>query len=221
MGMLAEDVDHVIGVDTHRDAHTAAVVAVTGVVVAQRAEPANPFGYRRLLRFVRRHAGGRRVWAIESSGSYGSGLTTFLLEQDEWVVEVDRPARPARRNGAKSDELDAVRAAHEALAREHLAQPRCRGGREAVRVLLVTRRGAVRARTKAINHLKALVVTAREELRHQLRNPRHRRARDPLRTAAHASLAPRRAPRDGHRAAAHRPAHPRARGRGQRSGERA
>lgn len=36
-------------------------------------------------------------------------------------------------------------------------------------VLLVTRRGAMRARTKAINHLKALVVTAHEELRHQLR----------------------------------------------------
>src|SRR4051812_1704860 len=167
MGMLAEDVDHVIGVDTHRDTHSAAIVAVTGVVVAHRGEPATPFGYKRLLRFVRHHAGPRRVWAIESSGSYGAGLTAFLLEHGEWVVEVYRPARPARRNGAKSDELDAVRAAHEALAREHLAQPRCRGEREAVRVLLITRRGAVRARTKAINHLKALVVTAREELRHQ------------------------------------------------------
>ena len=41
--------------------------------------------------------------------------------------------------------------------------------REAVRVLLVTRRGAIRARTRAINQLKALVVTAREQLRHQLR----------------------------------------------------
>jgi transposase len=170
MGMLSEDVDHVIGVDTHRDAHSAAIVAVNGAVVTQRAEPANPFGYKRLLRFVRRYAGGRRVWAIESSGSYGAGLTTFLLDQGEWVVEVDRPARPARRNGAKSDELDAIRAAHEALHRDHLAQPRCRGEREAVRVLLITRRGAVRARTRAINHLKALVVTAREELRHQLRN---------------------------------------------------
>ena len=97
------------------------------------------------------------------------GLTVFLLEHGEWVVEIDRPARPARRNGAKSDELDAIRAAREALAREHLAQPRGRGDREAVRVLLITRRGAMRARTKAINHLKALVVTAREELRHQLR----------------------------------------------------
>ena len=171
MGMLAERVDHVIGVDTHRDSHSAAVVvARTGQVLIDRTIAADAFGYKRLLRFARMHATGRRVWAIESSGSYGSGLATFLLAHDEWVVEVDRPARPARRNGAKSDELDAVRAAHEALGREHLAQPRRRGDREAIRVLLVTRRGAMRARTKAINHVKALIVTAREELRHQLRN---------------------------------------------------
>jgi transposase len=171
MGMLAERVDHVIGVDTHRDSHSAAiVVARTGEVLIGRTIGADAFGYKRLLRFARTHATGRRVWAIESSGSYGSGLTSFLLANGEWIVEVDRPARPARRNGAKSDELDAIRAAHEALGREHLAQPRRRGDREAIRVLLVTRRGAMRARTKAINHLKALIVTAREELRHQLRN---------------------------------------------------
>jgi transposase len=168
--MLADQVDHVIGVDTHRDSHAAAIVAApSGALELETAIVANPFGYKRLLRFTRQHAGGRRVWAIESSGSFGAGLAAFLLEHGEWVVEVERPVRAARRNGAKSDALDAVRAAREALSREHLAQPRCRGDREAVRVLLVTRRGAMRARTRAINQLKALVVTAREGLRHQLR----------------------------------------------------
>jgi transposase len=170
MGILAEQADHVIGVDTHRDSHSAAIVdAVTGAVAIARSVSADAFGHKRLLQFAKLHATSRRVWAIESSGSYGAGLATFLLEHGEWVVEVERPVRPARRNGAKSDELDAVRAAREALTRDHLAQPRRRGDREAVRVLLVTRRGAMRARTKAINHLKALVITAREELRHQLR----------------------------------------------------
>jgi transposase len=65
--------------------------------------------------------------------------------------------------------VDAVRAAREALAREHLAQPRRRGEREAIRVLLTTRGSAVRARTKAICHLKALVVNAPENLRQALR----------------------------------------------------
>ncbi|MGE5357617.1 MAG: IS110 family transposase [Bacteroidales bacterium] len=162
--------DHVIGVDTHRDSHSAAIVAArTGAVSLSRTMSADAFGYKQLLRFAKLHAKGRRVWAIESSGSFGAGLATFLLSHGEWVVEVERPVRPARRNGAKSDELDAIRAAREALTRDHLAQPRRRGDREAVRVLLVTRRGAMRARTKAINHLKALIVTSREELRHQLR----------------------------------------------------
>src|SRR6188508_2534495 len=152
MGMLAEHADHVIGVDTHRDAHSAAAIATrTGSVTAQTTVAADAFGYKRLLRFVRRHARARRVWAIESSGSYGAGLAMFLLAHGEWVVELDRPTRPARRNGAKSDELDAIRAAREALSREHLAQPRARGDRDAVRVLLITPRGAIRARTQAIN----------------------------------------------------------------------
>jgi transposase len=170
MGMLAERADHVIGVDTHRDAHAAAIVAAgTGAVPAQTTITADAAGYARLLRFARRHASGSRAWAIESSGSYGAGLAAFLLAAGEWVVEVDRPKRPACRNGAKSDALDAVRAAREALERDHLAQPRGRGDREAVRVLLSTRRGAVRARTQAINQLKAIVVSAGEPLRRQLR----------------------------------------------------
>jgi hypothetical protein len=171
MGMLAERADYVIGVDTHRDTHSAAaLITGTGSVVAQTTVAADAFGYKRLLRFARRHACGRRAWAIESSGSFGAGLAAFLVGHGEWVVEVDRPKRAARRDGAKSDELDAIRAAREGLEREHLAQPRARGEREAIRVLLITRRGAIRARTQAINHLKALVVTAEEQLRHQLRN---------------------------------------------------
>ena len=149
MSMLAGQVEHVIGVDTHRDTNTAAVIdAVTGAAVEHTECSTDAFGYKRLLAFADQHTTGRRVWAIEGTGSFGAGLTTFLLERGEWVVEIDRPARPARRDGAKSDELDAVRAAREALARDHLAAPRARGDREAMRVLLAARQGAIVVRTK-------------------------------------------------------------------------
>jgi transposase len=170
MTMLADAVDVVIGVDTHKLSHTAAVVEPTGGVIARLTVPSDAFGAKRVLAFARLHGAGRRVWAIEGTGSFGSGLTTYLLEHGEWVVEIDRPARPARRNGAKSDELDAVRAAREALAREHLAQPRRRGEREALRVLLATRQGAILSRTRAITSLHALVVNAPEGIRNQLRH---------------------------------------------------
>jgi hypothetical protein len=96
-------------------------------------------------------------------------MTRFLLEHDEWVVKIDRPARAARRDGAKTDNLDAVRAAREAFAREHLAAPRARGDREALRVLLTARQGAVVGRTKAIGSSKPCSVEAPQRLRDQLR----------------------------------------------------
>lgn len=158
----------VIGVDTHRDTHTAAILDERGGLVLHLTVSANQAGYRRLLRTAREHAPGERLWAIEGTGSFGAGLTTALHAAGEQVTEIDHPRRPARRNGAKTDELDAIRAAREALTREHLTHPRQRGDREALRVLLTTREGAMRARTKAICQLKALVVNAPDALRQRL-----------------------------------------------------
>jgi transposase len=167
--MLADKVDHVIGVDTHRDTHTAVIVNPAGAVQAQLTVPTSPHGYGRLLRFAQEQASGRRCWAIEGTGSFGAALSAMLARNGELVLEIDRPKRPARRNGAKSDELDAARAAREALSREHLATPRQRGWREAIRVLLTTRQAAMAARTQAITHLKALLVSAPAGLREELR----------------------------------------------------
>lgn len=168
MATLTEQADFVIGVDTHKQSHTGSVVDLLGAELATTTLSTDTSGYRRLLQFAKTHADGRRLWAIEGTGSFGRGLTTYLLEQGEQVVEIDRPARPARRNGAKSDTLDATRAAREALSRRHLAQPRRRGDREALRVLLRTRKGAVVARSQAICNLKSMVVTAPAHLRHRL-----------------------------------------------------
>jgi transposase len=55
------------------------------------------------------------------------------------------------------------------LSREHLAAPRQRGQREALRVLQLTRSGAVRVAADARRQLKALLVTAPEPLRTTLR----------------------------------------------------
>ena len=55
-------------------------------------------------------------------------------------------------------------AAREAPCSKHLIHPRSRGRREALRVLMSTRASAVVARTRAIHHLKALIVAAPEDL---------------------------------------------------------
>ena len=106
---------------------------------------------------------------FEGAGGYGRGLASHLIDEGERVIEIDRPKRPARRNGEKTDVLDATRAARECLARGETTELRGRGPREALRAILRTREGAVRARTQAFNHLQALVTTAPETLRAKLR----------------------------------------------------
>jgi hypothetical protein len=61
--MLADKVDHIIGVDTHKDSHTIAVVSPAGAVIAHRRVPATPVGYLYGYRFAVEHAPSRRVWA--------------------------------------------------------------------------------------------------------------------------------------------------------------
>ena len=167
--MLTESIDGVVGLDTHRDTLAAAAVTAVGATLASTEAAADADGYRRLLDFARRHLPNQRYWAVEGTSSYGAGLTEFLIGQRERVVEVCRPRRPPRRGGRKSDALDAVRAAREVLSSDYLIKPRSRGHREALRVLMTTRAGAVAARTAAINHLKALIVSAPKDLRAELR----------------------------------------------------
>src|SRR3954470_10769958 len=172
--MLAELVDHVVGVDPDRDWITLAVLdARSSGVVAEGRFPATGDGYDAAIAFVDDHSiDTERAWVIEGSAGYGRGLSVALVRHGEWVIEFDRPTRKSK-DGAKSDALDAVRAAREMLGRTRLSVPRAHdGAREAIRVHAVTRAAAVRARTAAINELKAIIVTAYESLRAQLRGVR-------------------------------------------------
>ena len=166
--MMTEQFDAVIGIDTHKHTHTAAAVAPTGAVLEHLTVPADPKGYRRLLAFGQGH--GAALWAIEGTGSFGAGLTALLVANGERVVEVERPQRSVRRAGVKNDDVDAVRAARQALSGIGVSEPRRRGEREAIRVLLTTRAQAIEFRTRAIAALHALVVSAPDNLRERLRS---------------------------------------------------
>jgi transposase len=165
--MLAEQYQYVIGGDPDRDSIDLAVVeAGTGVVRAHCTDRADADGYARLLAWADRNAPGRRVWALEGTGSFAAGLAMVLAETGQDAVEVSGGRRT---HGPKNDRIDAVRAARTALAREQQAEPRARGLREALRQVLVTRQAVLVSRTKAINELKSLIVVAPEHLRAVLR----------------------------------------------------
>jgi transposase len=168
--MVADEVDYVIGVDTHRDEHVlAAVTAPAGAVVAGEAVAADARGYRATLRFAARYADGQRAWAIEGSGSYGAGLARYLAERGETVLELSRAPKGERRLRGKDDALDAVRTARAALASRTLTLPRAGQRREALRLLLLARRSAVDVRREALTQLRAVIVTAPDPLRQKLR----------------------------------------------------
>jgi transposase len=157
------------GVDTHLDTHTAAVIDPIGRVLGSEQFPATPAGYAALLAWMRGFGPLRRV-GVEGTGAYGAGLARRLRDEHLEVIEVDRPDRKTRRFQGKSDPIDAIQAAKTALAGERTGTPKQRDGRvEALRNLRVARRSAVDQRADAQRQIKALIVTAPDDLRTQLR----------------------------------------------------
>ena len=167
--MLADQLDYVVGVDPHRDSHALAVVHVlTGAVVFETTVAASGQGYVQALKLVDAHASGRRAFAVEGTGSFGAGLTRFLTDRGERVLEVGR-LRRERRCGGKSDALDAVRAARSVLGQQRPATPRAGGERQALQALVAAREGAVNAKCAGLAQLRDLLVTTPEPLRSELR----------------------------------------------------
>jgi transposase len=171
MPIVADQTTAVIGVDTHTDTHTAAVVTAAGAVIAQTTVTADPAGISRLLAWAAGHAPDG-WWAVEGTRSHGHGLTRALTAAGHTVLHAPPPPAAGRRRGGKSDSIDAVTAARTVLATplDKTAIPRADGDREALRILLTCRRHHTQHRTATVNLLKALILTADDQLRDQLRH---------------------------------------------------
>lgn len=158
------------GVDTHASTHHAAVIDLHGRLLDDAEFPASPGGYAQMLSWMR-NRGQLQSVGIEGTGAYGAGLARHLHEHDVKVFEVPRPDRRLRRQRGKSDPIDAEAAARTVLAGNASGAPKLATGPiEAIRMLRVARTGAIKAKTAATNTLQAVLVTAPEPLRSQLRH---------------------------------------------------
>src|SRR5215207_7304786 len=168
-GAQGDEVRVTVGVDTHIDQHVGVALDQFGRRLGTRSVPTTPAGFATLLAW----AGGFGVIdrvGIEGTGSYGAGLARWLGARGVAVVEVDRPDRRARRRHGKSDPVDAEAAARAVQAGTAIARPRVStAAMEMLRALRVARQSAVKARVHTANQLHALVVTAPDALRTQLR----------------------------------------------------
>ena len=169
MDSLEQSVEVSGGVDTHADSHTAAAVDPAGRMLGSAQFPTSTPGYRALLDWLRSF-GTVVVVGIEGTGVYGAGLARFLAERNVAMVEVDRPDRKTRRFSGKSDPIDAQAAALAALSGRQNGIPKTRDGAvEALRVLRVARRAAVAHRADLQRRLRAVIITAPDNLRDALR----------------------------------------------------
>ncbi|MEU9339449.1 IS110 family transposase [Streptomyces sp. NPDC048290] len=167
--MAADEITVIGGIDTHTDAHQAAVIDTIGRHLATESFETTPDGYQRLLEWLRSH-GELLAVGLEGTGTYGAEIARLLTANGVTIVEVDRPDRKARRDNGKSDPVDAYAAATAVLSGRATGTPKARNGIvEAIRTLRVARGSAVKARTQTINQIRTLIVTAPAAMREKLR----------------------------------------------------
>lgn len=187
------------GVDTHKEIHALCLLDGLGRKSFEGTFEASESGYAALAEAIGDPSRCAAV-GVEGTGSYGAGLTAYLLERGYDVREVLRPKKEKRRRGSsKNDFLDAERAARDAASGKAQALPKAQDGWVmALRSLSAAKRLATKTSTAAANAAKCLLVTAPEGIRAKYRGmgtaemmaslSRKRSADDPAENALYASL---------------------------------
>jgi transposase len=165
----------ILGVDTHKDTHVAAVITDQAALLGHGSFPATAAGYRQLLDWAQSHGRLQRA-GVEGTSSYGTALARHLRAAGVHVVEVNQPDKAHRRRRGKTDTIDAEAAARAVLSGRASAIAKSGDGPvEMVRMFKLAKDSAVKSRTQAINQLKAVLVRADPALRESLTglsNPR-------------------------------------------------
>ena len=170
MPIVADRVDAVIGVDTHTDTHSAAILSPLGAVLAERSIPADPAGYTELIAWAHTHTPGPRLaWAVEGTRAHGVGLYRALHAAAAEVIRGPQPTGgpPPTRRKVRHPRRHHRRPRR--AGQHHAATPRADGTREDLRALLVCRRHYTDTRTATVNLLKSLILTADDTTRTALR----------------------------------------------------
>lgn len=158
----------IVGVDTHLDEHVAVAIDRHGARLGEYRLAATAKGYE-VLESWALSLGEVPAFGVEGTGSYGAGLARYLAQCGHAVIEVNRPDRSMRRRLGKSDPVDAEMAARSVLSGVARESPKSGDDEvEMIRMLTIVKDSAMKARTQAMNQMKALAVTAPVELREEL-----------------------------------------------------
>lgn len=157
------------GIDTHKSTHHVAIVDETGRPIEDRQFDTTPGAYAEIVAFFREHDAVERV-GVEGTGSYGAGIARALIAAGIVVREIARPNRQHRRLKGKSDPIDAHQAALGVIADTQTSTPKSGDATiESVRILMVERHSAVKARSQTMNQIHGLLITAPDRVRQDYR----------------------------------------------------
>jgi transposase len=147
-----------VGVDVHKDTHTAVVVDDLGRELAQRTVRATDAGHRALVGWAGQHAPGERMWAVEDCRHVSTRLERALLGAGQRVVRVPPKlmagARQSARTRGKSDPIDALAIARAALREPDLPVAEHDQASRELKLLVDHREDLVAERTRMQNRLR-------------------------------------------------------------------
>ena len=158
----------ILGVDTHKDIHVAAVVTTLGAQLADATFPTTAAGYRQLLAWARgfgvlapRRGGGHRLLRRRADP---------LPAPQRRHRDRGQPPRPGRppRTARPTPSTPSPPPAPSCPRRATTTAKTADGPVEMLRLFRLARASAVKARTQAINQLKAVIVSTDPQLRDTL-----------------------------------------------------
>ncbi|HEV2773660.1 MAG TPA: IS110 family transposase [Thermoleophilaceae bacterium] len=151
----------VIGVDPHKQTHTAAAVdGQTAELLGDLPIRARDEDHEQMLTWAR-SLDSDRTWAIEDCRHVSGGLERFLIRSGERVVRVPPKltagARRSEREPGKSDPIDALAIARTAIREPDLPTARLSGPEREITLLLDDREHLVAERTRIQQRLRWLL----------------------------------------------------------------
>ena len=148
----------VVGVDPHKQTHTAvAVIQTSGELRGELTVKARAQGHEELLAWAR-GLGEERLFALEDCRHVSGALERFLVGRGERVVRVAPKLMGQSRRGSrsygKSDSIDALAVARAALSEPRLPEARLAGTELEVKLLLDHREDLVGEANRTSNRLR-------------------------------------------------------------------
>jgi transposase len=147
----------VVGVDPHKQTHTAVAVTTLGELKGELTVNARSKGHTQLLSWTR-ELDQERIFALEDCRHVSGALERFLIARGERVVRVPPKLMGAARKGSrsfgKSDAIDALAVARAWLREPDLPQAHLAGEAREIQLLVDHREDLVAERTRIQNRLR-------------------------------------------------------------------